>query len=241
MSKTLTSKPVKRAVDMPERVTTAIKFLAQSGYLGYLFGMTTGNRDRDLFKLSLWANLIFAPTLLISIIIIGILLATRPDPQMIGLTRDLRVVDLIPLNEEYVDSAEVGDWVADTTVRTLSLGFLFFNRQLDDIKDCFFDDAYKQLMASLESSQFLPTIRGDGGAQAADSNATLTAPAVIAGKGLVDGKMNWRVELPIVINFEFRGGGTNTQKRLATVIVQRVPLAEHPRGVKIRQFNLEHM
>lgn len=233
--------PVKGRASMPEKVSKAIRFLAQSGYLGYMFSMATDSRDRDLFKLSIWTNLILISALTVSLVFNGVLFMTRPDPILIGLTRDLRVVNLVPLNEEYIDQADLNNWAAETAVKTISLSFTHFNQQLENVRDCYFDESYKQVIASLEQSQFLPTIRGDGNTQPANSNATLTAPAVIVGKGLVDGVMNWRIEFPVIINFEFRGGARNTQKRLAIVIVQRVPLAENDRGVKIRQFNLEHM
>lgn len=233
--------PANASAELPEKVGNAIRFLAQNGYLGYLFGMATSARDRDLFKLSLWMNLIMAPALLLSLIFIGVLFTTRPAPLTFGLTQDLQVVPFIPLNEEYIDQANLNNWAAETAVKTLSLSFTHFNQQLEDVHDRYFDEAFEQVLASLEKAQFLPTIRGDGNTQPANSNATLTAPAVVVGKGLVDGVMNWRIEFPVVIGFEFRGGASNVQKRLAIVIVQRIPVAENPRGVKIRQFNLEQM
>ena len=233
--------PTKQETEMPSKVSKAIMFLAQNGYLGYLFGMATEIRDKDLFRLSVFANLVQGTGLVLAIIYICILHSTQPAPIAIGLTRDLRVVNLIPLNEEYIDQAELNNWAAETAVKTLSLSFTHYNQQLEGVRDCFFDESYEQVLSSLERAQFLPTIRGDGNTQPANSNATLTAPAIVVGKGLVDGVMNWRIEFPIMINFEFRGGAKNTQKRLAIVIAQRTPLSEHPRGVKIRQFNLEHM
>ena len=235
------SKLSKGSSAVPEKVSKAIMFLAQSGYLGYLFGMATNIRDKDLFRLSILANVVQGAGLVFAFIYVVSMHSAQPDPLTFGLTRDLRVVKMTPLNEEFIDHADLNNWAAETAVQTLSLSFTHFKQQLNSVRDRFFDESFKQVLASLESSQFLPTIRGDGNTEPANSNATLIAPAVITGKGLVDGVMNWRIEFPIIINFEFRGGKRNTQKRLVIMIVQRVPEAEHPRGVKIRQFNLELM
>lgn len=237
MSKDALAKPPE---GMSPQVQKAFYIIAKSGFLGYLLGMATQKVNDVKYNNSVKLNFILGLAIVLLLCICWHLITVQPDPRVVGLTPDLRVIELIPLDKDHADKVDVSSWAAKTITKCLSLSFLHFNQQLAAQNENFFDGAFQEFLASLETSGILPAIRGDGGASAANSMATLTAPAIVTAKALIDGVVTWRVEFPIIINFELRSGGTVPQRRMAVVIAQRVPISENPRGVKIKRVNLEY-
>ncbi len=222
-------------------VMKAMMVLKEHGYLGYLFGQ--GNRSwiKDQYRRMTHSNFILVCLLGASLICNYFQCVNEPKPEVFGLTPDLRVVKIVPLHEDFYNSVDLTNWAAGVVSRTLSLSFNKFNQELQREKQHFFDDAYDEYVGSMESSGVLPRIRGDGGASKSNTKATLTAPAIVTSQGIHEGVKTWLIEMPLVIAFEFQNGSQNRQHRLGQVIVQRVPITENPRGVKIRQVNLEYI
>jgi hypothetical protein len=63
----------------------------------------------------------------------------------------------------------------------------------------------------------------------------LVAPPTITKKGPYEGRMSWRVEVPLQINYQ--SGSTNrTQRLLIHLLVQRVNQTQNARGLGITQL-----
>ncbi len=234
-------KPAKSKGQTPPAVLKAMMVLEKNGYLGYLTLINDKTWLTDQYRRMCYAVLVLSILLCVSFTGNIFQVVIKPDPKNFGLTRDLRVIEMVPLGESYINNSALNNWVAETVTRTLSLSFSHYNQQLGDLKASYYDGAYEEVLTTMEASGFLPAIRGDDNTAPANSNATLTSPAIVTFHDLYLGVMTWKIEFPLIINFEFKNGGRNNQKRLATVIVQRVPLKEHPRGVKIKQLNLEQI
>lgn len=70
-------------------------------------------------------------------------------------------------------------------------------------------------------------------------SSAITAAPVIVSSGLLDGKMTWRIEFPLVMSYESSQGVESTQNLMATVLVRRANTVKTPRGVAIHQIVLK--
>jgi intracellular multiplication protein IcmL len=64
--------------------------------------------------------------------------------------------------------------------------------------------------------------------------APRSAPVLIK-EGLVNGRYQWQVELPIVVTYQ-AGSQTRSDSLLLTLLIVRVPKLESPNGVGIEQW-----
>ena len=162
------------------------------------------------------------------------LLAAKP--LYFSVDSDLRLTKLTPLEEPTLTQGGLLNWTAETVVDTVTLDFKNFRKSLMAQRPNFTDAAFEQLVGALKSSGMLELVEK----KRLVSSATLERAAVITGgPAVVDGRLTWKIEFPIVLSLESSRGVENTQKMLATVLVQRVPTTEHPRGIKINQLILK--
>jgi hypothetical protein len=55
---------------------------------------------------------------------------------------------------------------------------------------------------------------------------------------VVKGVYRWRVEVPVILEYESSQGVTNKNKLLAVVMVERQDTRKKPKGIAIEQINL---
>ena len=171
-------------------------------------------------------------TLLISVTINVLQAMYQEKPKYFAATNDLRIAPLIALNEPMVSQSGLLNWTTETVCKTFGLDFKNWKRQMMDIRYRYSDKAFGQLVRSYKKSGNLEMIKN----QRLVMSCTITEAPVIPAKGIVKGKVTWKVEFPILISYESSKGVENTQKLLVTVMVQRVSTIKNSEGIQIIQL-----
>ena len=170
-----------------------------------------------------------------ALVVISVLVLTRPTPRYFAATPDLRLAPLVPLDKPVLTQQGLLNWVTETITNAVSLDFLEWREKLSRSREHFEDEAFKSFMASLNSSGILDMIRD----KRLSVSASVTRAPVIIASGLVGGKATWKVEFPLVVSYESSQGVESTQNLMATVLVCRASTVTSPRGVVIQQVVLK--
>ena len=151
-----------------------------------------------------------------------------------GITPDLRVVEMKPMNEPVLSASGLKEWAHDTVVRALSLDFANFRQQLTDIEPRFTPPAFRSFKAALQTAGILDLILHS---RLVTSVTTEGAPVVVS-EQLVGGVAHWQIEFPLALSYESSKGIEHTQHLISRVLVRRVPPTESLEGVRIAQIIL---
>lgn len=169
------------------------------------------------------------------VIVIVVLLYTRPTPRFFAATPDLRLAPLVPLDKPVLTQQGLLNWIAETVTNAVSLDFLEWREKLTRTRENFDEAAFKSFLQSLKDSGILAMIQE----KRLSVSAVVTKAPVIIASGLIEGRATWKVEFPIVISYESSQGVESTQKLMATVLVRRAATVTTPRGVVIQQVVLK--
>jgi intracellular multiplication protein IcmL len=196
--------------------------------------MFRGSWDRRQYGRALKITFFSLLVNLALILVIVLMVLFRPEPRYFSVTNDFRVVELAPLSEPYVDDAGLRNWSSDVVSRTFSLNFLHVKRSLEDVRKFYAPDAFQQLIVSLKKSGIISLITE----KRLSVSVVLDKAPVITAKGVLQGTMSWKLEIPIVASYESSKGVETTQHLVATMLIQRADLREYPEGVYIKQMVL---
>lgn len=160
---------------------------------------------------------------------------SRPDPVYFAVSDDLRIKQLTPLDEPSVSQSALFNWTTRTITKTFNLDFLHWREQLMSVKPEYTDDCFKQLIKSLKNAGNLDMIRDR---RLVLSAVVKNAPTITA-KGVINGHMAWKMEFPISLSYESSERVVATQDLLCSVMVRRVSVLDHPRGIRLAQLVLK--
>lgn len=158
----------------------------------------------------------------------------KPNPKYFAQTPDLRITELVALDQPYITQEGLVNWMAETVSRTLSLDFLHYRDTLMAVKDNYTDNSFNELIASLKSNGTIEMIKE----KRLSASVSVEKAPVITNSGVISGVMSWKLEFPLVVTYESSSGTNNAQHLVATVIVQRADTLTNPKGVVIKQLLL---
>ncbi|BBO86767.1 hypothetical protein DSCO28_73330 (plasmid) [Desulfosarcina ovata subsp. sediminis] len=187
---------------------------------------------RDQYKRTLMICLVISILLLGSLIANTMQIFFKPEPKYFATTNDFRLAELTPLDQPVVSQIGLLNWTTETITRTFTLDFSNWRRQLMEVRSRYSNTAFKQLVKSLEDSGNLAMIKN----QRLVTSCTITEAPVILAKGIVKGKMTWKIEFPMLVSYESSKGVENTQKLLVNTIVQRADTTKKAEGIHIIQL-----
>ncbi|MCP4022585.1 MAG: hypothetical protein GY729_12150 [Desulfobacteraceae bacterium] len=156
------------------------------------------------------------------------------EPADFDAASDVRLTSMAPLDQPAITKGGVVDWTSGVVRDTLTLNFLDYKKQLSGVKDNYFNEAYTGLLKSLEKSGILPIILS----KRLNLKTTIPESPVITASGILNGRYSYKVEFPAILSYESSNGIENTQKIIAKVLVQRVPVTVNHKAVQIRQLIL---
>jgi intracellular multiplication protein IcmL len=160
----------------------------------------------------------------------------KTPPKYFASTPDLRLVELTPLDKPTLSQGGLLNWAAGAVTDTLSLDFLDWRKDLMSVKQNYFQDAFDGVITSLKSSGILTLVKD----KRLNIQTLIESAPVITAEGLMRGVVSWKIEFPILLSYESSRGVEKTQHLIVSMLVQRVSTLEHPRGVKIKQLNLDN-
>lgn len=175
------------------------------------------------------SNMVLTWGLVASVALNGMLgwFAVHPDRQYFA-ADGTRVIRLVPLSEPYLKPADVIQFARDAINRSLTINFQQYRGQLEDSRQDWTREGFKQFLQQLESGGYLDSIKTKR------MNMTVTAgTGVIVSDRLVNGIYVRKVELPIEIKLTGQVTEQPAQNFIALVTVTRIPTLDSLVGVAL--------
>ena len=159
--------------------------------------------------------------------------ATRaPVIQNFAMTSDLRVQKLAPLGEPLVTEQGLRNWVADALRDIYSYDFVHWRDQLNSNRVLFTsNESFNSFVKAMDASGSLEAVRKNK----LVVSSILQEPPNIVKQGIANGRVSWRLEVPLTVRYE-SASSSMTQQLLVRLVVQRVEQTENPRGLGITQI-----
>lgn len=173
------------------------------------------------------SNIILSWALCASVALNGVFgwFAFHPDRQYFA-ADGTRVIRLTPLSEPYLKAADVIQFARDTINRSLTLNFQQYRQQLEDVRQDWTREGFKQYLQQLQAGGYLDAIKSKR------MNMTVTAgTGVIVRERLLDGVYVRDVELPLEIKLSGQVSELPAQNFVARVTVARIPTLDSLVGV----------
>lgn len=140
--------------------------------------------------------------------------------------------EVFPLTEPNVTPSSLTKWVTQGVTNAYTLDFYQYQDSIDSLKEYFTKGGYKTFLDSLQESGSLNKIIKDK----LVVSAVAINSAIILQEGIMDGVYTWKIQLPLLLNYQ-GASTTSTQKTIAVnVLVTRVPTSEAPKGIGIAQI-----
>jgi len=173
-----------------------------------------------------------------SIVILGLVGAmyyvikvNQPQNFYFATTEDGRLVPMVPLGEPNLSAPALMSWVAQATTEVMTFGFNDYRRRLQESSRNFTKRGWESFTQALQRSRIIEMVEVN---QQLITAAPKGAP-VLQSEGLVAGRYQWVVEIPLILTYR-AGAKTSNTGLLVTVIVVRVPRLESANGVGIEQW-----
>ena len=146
-------------------------------------------------------------------------------------TEDGRLVPMLPLSEPNLSTPALMSWVAQSATETMTFGFHDYRKRLQESSRFFTRTGWASFTRALESSRIIETVESN---QQVVSATPRSAPVIVS-EGLVNGRYQWEVEMPMNITYR-AGSQTRSDNLLIRFLIVRVPKLQSPNGVGIEQW-----
>lgn len=177
-------------------------------------------------------------TLIQSVVIIGLIASmyyiiqtNKPQNLYFATTEDGRLVPMVPLSQPNLSTPALMSWVAQATTEVMTFGFSDYRRRLQESSRNFTKRGWESFTQALQRSRIIEVVEVN---QQIITAVPRGAP-ILKDEGLVAGRYQWQVEIPIVLTYR-SGSKQRNSNLLITVVVVRVPRLESPNGVGIEQW-----
>ena len=177
-------------------------------------------------------------TLIQSIVILALVGAmyyivkvNQPQHFYFATTEDGRLIPMVPLSQPNLSTPALMSWVAQATTEVMTFGFNDYRRRLQESSRNFTKRGWESFTQALQRSRIIEMLEVN---QQIITAAPKGAP-ILQSEGLVAGRYQWVVEIPLVLTYR-SGAKTSNTGLLVTVIIVRVPRLESANGVGIEQW-----
>ncbi|MCF6767119.1 type IVB secretion system apparatus protein IcmL/DotI [Thiotrichales bacterium 19S11-10] len=153
---------------------------------------------------------------------VGLVLSfnAKPDNRYFAVTNQGKLIQLESRSSAYITNDTVISWVSDVVPKLYALDFLNYRSQLNELNKYFtthgwnsYSTAFKPALERLVSGQLV-------------TRATLQNVPVISAKGTMNGSMAWKIQVPVMINYQKGSKGQNSQIVLSLTVVQKKNAAD---------------
>lgn len=152
----------------------------------------------------------------------------KPPPVIFPVANEWRVRAPVPLNEPYLSTPDLLQWVSDVLPKSFVYDFNHYNDQLKEATQYFTPDGWQVFLDQLNTHANYNTVL----ANKLFVNATPAGAPTILNQGLISGRYAWWVQIPVDINYA--GFSPPANKTLTLhVLVVRVSTLNNLTGVGI--------
>ncbi len=155
----------------------------------------------------------------------------QPKNIYFATTEDGRLMPMVPLSEPNLSTPALMSWVAQATTEVMTFGFNDYRRRLQESSRNFTKKGWESFTQALQRSRIIEMVEVN---QQLITAAPRGAP-ILQSEGLVVGRYQWVVEVPLILTYR-SGSKTSNTGLLVTVTVVRVPRLESSNGVGIEQW-----
>ncbi len=176
-----------------------------------------------------------------SVVILGLIGAmyyivkvNQPKNYYFATTEDGRLIPMVPLSQPNLSVPSLMSWVAQSATGVMTFGFSDYRRRLQESSRNFTKRGWESFTRALQRSRIIEMVEVN---QQIITAAPKGAP-VLESEGLVAGRYQWVVQVPLILTY-ISGSKTYNTGLLVTIVVVRVPRLESPNGVGIEQWIAE--
>jgi len=173
-----------------------------------------------------------------ALIIVGLILAmyyviqvNQPKDRYFATTSDGRLVPMVALNEPNLSTPALMSWAAQSATEVMTFGYHDYRRRLQEASRNFTRIGWASFTTALETSRIMEMVE----ANQYVVNAAPTSAPVLLEEGVVQGRYQWRIEVPIVVTYQ-AGAQKRADSYILTLLIVRVSKLESPNGVGIEQW-----
>lgn len=154
-------------------------------------------------------------------LLIGLMfsLSSKPGESYFAVTNDGRLVQLEGTKSAQITDSIVISWVSQVVPRLYALDFLNYRSQLNDINKYFtnygwnsYSTAFKGVLDQIVKDKLV-------------TRATLQDVPVVTAKGTINGVEAWKIQVPVMINFQ-QGKKEQTNEFILSLTVLQNPNAQ---------------
>lgn len=187
---------------------------------------------RDGYRLLLRISLIqLAVIVLLIMSIVGLSMTMKAKPVYFATTSDGRIINIVPLNEQYLSPAQVIAWTASTAQNVMRFGYHDFRDRLQQVSNNFTATGWDSFNKALKDAHFIDAIQ----ARKLVVTMEINAAPEIQSAFVRNGVYTWYVQFPVTIKFD---GDQPPQPINTTLRLQivRVSTLQNPDGISIEQW-----
>ncbi len=173
-----------------------------------------------------------------SFIIVGLIAAMfyvikvhQPENRYFATTEDGRLIPMVSLMQPNLSTPALMSWVAQAATETMTFGFNDYRRRLQESSRNFTSKGWESFTKALQGARIIETLEKNTQVITA---APRGAP-VLQSEGLVGGRYQWMVQIPMSLTFQ-SGPKTSNVSWMVTLVVVRVPRLESPNGIGVAQW-----
>ncbi len=187
---------------------------------------------RDGYRMLLNVAVIeaFVIIALISALIL-VILGMRPQTFFFATTEDGRLIPMVSLDQPNLSAPAIVSWASQASSEVMTFGFHDYRRRLQEASRHFTRRGWESFTKALQSSGIIDSITQNRQVLTATPRG---APTLVS-EGVVNGRYEWQIEVPMLISYEF-GAGSKQNQIMLKLLVVRVPQLENANGIGIEQW-----
>lgn len=163
--------------------------------------------------------------------LILVIVGMRPQTYFFATTEDGRLVPMVSLDTPNLSAPAIVSWSAQAASETMTFGFHDYRRRLQEASRHFTRRGWESFTKALQTSGIIDTITQNRQVLTAVPSG---APTLVS-EGVVNGRYEWQIEVPMLMSYEF-GSGSKQSSMTLRLLVVRVPQLENPNGIGIEQW-----
>lgn len=153
----------------------------------------------------------------------------KPDPVYFGMSQDMKLLPMTPLDRPVMNEAALKNWVAGAVSASFNLDYLNWRSQLTNLRAYFTPEAFTAFAVSLDKEGHLPLLRQ----RRALMHSVVQGTPVLTRSGVVRGTLVWEFEVPLLVTYETSRGRISNSSVTVVCQVRRMPAADCPAGVAL--------
>lgn len=183
---------------------------------------------RNLVRIAVFEGLAIILLVLSMIVLINV---HQPKNIYFATTSDGRTVPMVPLSQPNLSKPALLSWATQAATEVMTFGFNDYRRRLQEASRHFTREGWLSFTQALQNADIVEAVRTN---RQAISAAPRSAPVLLS-EGVINGRFQWVVQIPLNITTSF-GGGSKSDSWNVKLTIVRVPVLESPNGIGIQQW-----